>query len=71
MTQKDRIRSMGKDLGFGHNLEGATEADQLKSIAKSVGMDNYNSSNSADNNELERRLKEREKDQGRRAANDA
>ena len=71
MTQKDKIRSMGKDLGFGHNLEGATEADQLKSIAKSVGMDNYNSSNSADNNELERRLKEREKDQGRRAANDA
>ena len=75
MTQKERIQSMGKDLGLVSDLKDDAdedaEAEYMKSIAKSAGMKDFDSSNSADNDELERRLKAQQESRDRKASNDA
>lgn len=57
--QKDDIRQKASQLGIDSG-NSSSELDQMKKIAESVGMKNYNGLSNADTDELERRLKELE-----------
>ena len=70
MSQIDDIRKMGKEFGLDHSSQGVSEEDQLKSIAKSLGMNNYDGSDVRDTDELETRLNNYRRNQERMAANE-
>ncbi|MBE6152097.1 MAG: M23 family metallopeptidase [Firmicutes bacterium] len=60
--QKDKIKDMAKELGIDTGY-GNSQLEEMQKIAKEVGMDHFNGLSNADTDELERRLKQRKKEQ--------
>lgn len=61
-SQRDEIKRMASELGIDAG-NSSSELDQMKKLAESVGMSDFNGLSNADTDELERRLKEKKRQQ--------